>query len=177
MKNKTLLILFLSIGMYSCISPKYIVKRQSEIATLDLDQSVTNYIPIDDAYLHHSFILDSTCALIDKKEFSKLNSYLMTLQKEGISTSDYQLSQSLLLISRKEYREALNCLFKINESEYAMVKDLLTIDLNYEISRLNNVFDYTTFLKSYQDLIDKYPHNPSLRKIVGIRLRYLRYNY
>ncbi len=177
MKNKTLLILFLSIGMYSCISPKYIVIRQSEIATLDLEHSVTNYIPVADEYLQHSVILDSTCTLIDKQKFSKLENYLMALENKGINSPDYKLSKSLLLISQKEYSGALKCILTINDSEYSMIKDLLVIDLNYEISRFNEVFDYKTFLKIYQSLIDKYSDNSSLRKIVAIRLRYLRYNY
>lgn len=176
MKVKYLLLL-LVVGLYQCTSPKYITKRQSEIVNLDLDHSITNYIPIADHDLIGSKILDSSYVLMVGKKYSRLDRYISSLELSDIHSSDLYLSKTLLLISRKEYLTATQSLSKVNDSDYSLLKRLLSIDLNYEIARTNGIFNYNKFLKSYQELVDTYPDDESLKKIVAIRLRYLRYNY
>jgi hypothetical protein len=176
MINK-LFFLLLFLGLYSCTPPKYITKRQSEIVNLDLDNSITNYIPIADEDLNKSKILDSSYNLIIFKKYSELKSYLNSLEASGVSSSDFYLVKTLLLITQKEYSDAITSLRKINDSDYTLLKRLLSNDLIYEITRIKGQSNYDSFLKNYQDLIDSYPDNNSLKKIVAIRLRYLRYNY
>jgi hypothetical protein len=176
MKSKILLII-LAFGLCYCTSPKYITKKQSEIIKLDLDNSVTNYIPISDNDLKESKILDSSYCLIESKRYSKLDRYIDFLEASGISSSDMYLSKTLLLITKKDYANAAKSIEKINDSDYLLLKRLLSIDLNYEITKTNGGFDYNSFLKCYQDIIDSFPDDSSLNKIVAIRLRYLRYNY
>ncbi|HET6556436.1 MAG TPA: hypothetical protein VFG54_03920 [Prolixibacteraceae bacterium] len=171
------LLLLLVIGLWHCTLPKYIVQKQSEMVKLDLDQSITNFIPLDDADLMESKILDSTYILIAQKKFSKLNKYIRSLEKSGIRSSDLSLSNALLLISKKQYSSAAACLEKIPDSDYPLLKDLLLIDMDYELSKINGSFNYNRFLKSYQQLTDTYPENTVVKKIVAIRLRYVRYNY
>ena len=66
---------------------------------------------------------------------------------------------------------------KVDGKENKMLKMLLSIDLNYEIERTDAGLNFKAYLQKYQDLIDLFPDNAVLRKIVAIRLRYLRYNY
>lgn len=160
------LLLILVIGLWHCTYPKYIPQKQSEIVKLDLDQSITNFIPLEDADLEKSKILDSTFVLIARKKFSKLGKYIQTLEKSGISSSDLLLSNALLYISKREYSIAATWLEKIPDSDYPPLKDLLLIDMDYELSRINSSFNYNAFLKSYQQLIDAYPEDPVLKKIV-----------
>lgn len=171
------LLLLLVIGWWQCTSPKYIVQKQSEMARLDLDQSITNFIPIYEGDLEESEILNSTYDLIVQKKFSKLNNYLRSLEKSGIHSSDLTLSYALFFISKNEYSNAAACLEKIPDSDYPLLKDLLLIDMDYELSRISGSFNYNHFLKSYQQLTDAYLDDPVVKKIVAIRLRYVRYNY
>jgi hypothetical protein len=105
-----------------------------------------------------------------------LNEYIRSLEKSGIYSPDMYLSKALLLISKKDYITAATNLEKIPEPYFPLLKDLLLIDMDYEQSKINGTFNYNHFLKDYQQLIDAYPYNQSLKKIVAIRLRYLRYN-
>lgn len=175
--KRNVLLLLLVIGFCHCISPKYITRKQSEMVHLDLDNAITNYIPLPDSDINRSGILDSTYVLIAGKKYSKLNNYIRTLEKSGIQSSDLHLSRTLLLISKKDYANAAINLEKIRHSDYPLLKDLLSIDLEYELSKRNGTFHYNHFLKSYQQLIDTYQQDTTLKKIVAIRLRYIRYNY
>lgn len=175
MKNKIILVI-LALGLFCCTTPKYITKKQSEIVKLDLDNSITNYIPLADNDLKKSKILDSSYCLMANKKYSKLNKYINSLETSGNKSSDLYLSKTLLLIAKKDYINAANSLHLINNSDYILVRQLLSTDLSYEISKANKTVDYNALLKSYQDLIDSFPDDRPLKKIVAIRLRYLRYN-
>lgn len=176
MKQKQLLIL-LFVALYSCTSPKYFTQKQSELVRLDLDHSITNYIPLDDQELGNSEILDSAYVLIVDKKLTKLEKYLHAVEKTVVHSSDLYLSKTLLAITRKDYRTAALSLKQVDETEYPLLKNLLSIDVDYEIAHENGTFRYNEFLKSYQQLIDSYPDDNTLKKIVAVRLRYLRYNY
>lgn len=167
----------LIVALYSCASPKYITRKQSEIVKLNLDNSIINYIPLADHDLSGSKILDSSYVLIVGKKLPRLDKYLQSVEKTGINSSDLYLSKTLLAITLKDYIAAAQSLKQTNDTDYPLLKRLLSIDLNYEIAKTNGTFKYNGFLKSYQELIDSYPDDNSLKKIVAIRLRYLRYNY
>lgn len=176
MRNKYLFLL-LVLGLYCCNPPKYVTKSQSEIIKLDLDKSIINYIPLTNDDLRTSVILDTSYQLIKNKKYSKLKNYINSLELSGVHSSDMYLSRTLLFITKKDYLIALQSLRKINGTDYVLLKRLLSIDLTYELARANNGTDYFMFLKDYQELIDAFPDDISLKKIVAIRLRYLRYNY
>jgi len=176
MKN-IIILLSISLGFICCTAPKYITKKQSEINKLDLDNSITNYIPIADNDLEASTVLDSTYCLLTNKKYLKLEKYINQLESSGNNSSDFYLSKTLLQITNGDYPNAVKSVRLINETDYILLKRLLSIDMNNELAKTNGVFDYNGFLKRYQDLIDSFPENESLKKIVAIRLRYLRYNY
>jgi hypothetical protein len=172
-----ILFLVLTVGLYYCTPPKYITQKQSEILKLDLDNSITNFIPLADDELIRSKVLDSSYNLIMNKKLSRLDRYLTSLESSGIVSSDLYLSKTLLCISQNKYMDAIHSLNKIGDSDFTFLKQLLSIDLTYEAAKINGATDYNGFLKNYQALIDSYPDNTSLKKIIAIRLRYLRYNY
>lgn len=176
MINKLLLFLMV-IGLYCCVPPKYITKSQSEITVLNLDKSIVNYIPLSNDDLIKSQILDTSYQLIKNKKYSKLDNYINSLERSGVHSSDLYLSRTLLLITKKNYVTALQSLKNIKDPDYVLLKRLLSIDLTYEKARINRDADYSMLLKDYQALIDAYPDDKTLKKIVSIRLRYLRYNY
>src|ERR1035437_6700311 len=117
MKNKILLLLMI-FGLCYCTSPKYFARSQSEIIKLDLDKSITNYIPLADDDLNKSKILELTYNLIINKKYSKLDRYINSLEKKGISSSDLFLSKTILLITQNDYSAAIQSLRKINDSDY-----------------------------------------------------------
>jgi len=174
MRNKFLLVA-LAFGMCYCTSPKYIVKKQSEL--LDLNNSVVNYIPLSDRDVSSSTILDSTYRLLTSKKYAKLDRYLNSLETSGVHSPDFYLSKTLLYITNTDYQKAAGSLNQLGDADYELLKRLLAIDLKYELAKATGGFDYNLFLKSYQDLIDSSPNDSTLKKIAGIRLRYIRYNY
>lgn len=176
MRNGVLLLLVL-LGLQNCTPPKYVTKRDSELMKIDLDNSTINYIPIADNYLKESKILDSTCFLIQNNKYSRLDKFLNSLESSGNKTAALYLSKTLLFITKKDYVNATKSVQLINDPDYLLLKQLLSIDLSYEISKSNGSFDYNELLKNYQDMIDSFPDSSLLRKIVAIRLRYLRYSY
>jgi len=171
---KKLIILGFAIGLISCTQTKYIVKSDTDLSRIDLKQNILNYIPLKDEDLSSSKILDSTCSLLCLRKYSKLNSFLSEIQS---NSSDYYLSQTLYCIYKTKYQDAATYLGRIDEKSYILLKQLLYIDLSYEIARSNGSKEFKKFLRDYQALIDKYPDNEQLKQIVSIRTRYIRYNY
>lgn len=166
---------FLACLVLSCSTPKYILKTTSDLASMDLENSGINYIPIKIEDLFKSRILDSTYYLISLKKYGALSKYIKTL--EANNSSDRALSQTLLLISKKKYSQAAISLKEVEDKNYPLLKELLSTDMDYELSRTTGNQDYKSLLTRYQNVIDHFPDDIPLKKIVAIRLRYLRYNY
>ena len=177
MKNKIILTLLVVGCFYSCISPKYIVLKHSEFQAVDLDKSELNYIPLEDEMLAKSAVLDSAYKLLSAKKYMTLEGYIKKLEESGANSSDFYLAQTFSAISSLNYPDAKLSLMNVDGKENRMLKMLLSIDLNYEIERTKAGLNFKTYLQKYQDLIDLFPDNLMLRKIVAIRLCYLRYNY
>jgi hypothetical protein len=177
MKLKIILTIVVLGCFYGCITPKYTVIKHSQIEVPDLDNSLVNYIPLADELLDKSAVLDSSYKLIHANKFYTLESYVYKLEKSGANSSDFYLAKTLYAITQLNYKLALQNLAMVNDDDYKLLKSLLTIDLNYEIERTDTGFNFNTYLKRYQNLIDTYPDSIVLRKIVAIRLRYLRYKY
>ncbi len=177
MKIKIPVIVFLLLILYGCYSPKYIVATQSDLHRTDIEKSMINYIPLDDKYLENSLILDSTYSLLKSKNFYRLENYVEHLKQSNVTSPDFYLANVFSAISTQNYSEALSALNHITDSEYALLVQLLTIDLKYETDRTKNNINFPAYLKQYQKLVDSYPDNLLLKRIVAIRLRYLRYNY
>jgi hypothetical protein len=167
----------IALGFFYCTPPKYIAKRQSEIIHLDLDNSIINYIPVADIDLENSRIMETSYNLIVNKKYSKLERYINGLENSGVGTSDLYLSKALLYISKKEYETAVQNLQKIKNDDFKFLKQLLSTDLDYELAKINGINDYKGFLHRYQELMDYYPDDTSLKKILAIRIRFMRYNY
>jgi tetratricopeptide (TPR) repeat protein len=173
--QKVLIITFvLIIWFSSCTSPKYLIKPASTISPDALDHTTLIYTPVADSLLKASELLNSTCILLDQKKYGKLNNYLEQVKNE---TPDYFLAKTFYYISKKEYPEAIQLLNKIDDRQYQLLKELLSIDLDYEIARLAEGKNYKKFLQQYQAFIDKYPDHDQLKKAVAMRVRYIRYNY
>ena len=177
MKNKILILTLVCTLVSGCVTPKYTIMKHSQIQSLDLDNSLINYIPLEDEMTTKSALLDSSYKLISAKKYMTLESYVNKLEQSGANSTDFYLAKTLWAITIQNYPVAQKNLNNVNGAEFRLLKRLLTIDLNYEIERQNGSFNYKAYLQKYQDLIDSYPENAVLRKIVAIRLRYLRYNY
>jgi len=173
--KKIVVILGLILGIISCSTPtKYFVKSESELSQIDFERNMLNYLPLLDTDLKNSTVLDSTYKLLVLRKYSKLDKYLSSFKSE---TQHFYLAKTLYYVSKTEYAEAANYLRKINEEQYPILRELLYIDLSYELSKSRNSTNYKQYLQKYQELIDKYPDNGYLKKIVALRTRYIRYNY
>lgn len=162
-------------GLCNCSTPKYVIKKQSDINKLNLTNTTINYIPIEDNDLSKSSILDSAYYLITNKHYTILKKHIRSLEKSGINTSDLYLSKTLLFIVNQDYSSASSSLNKVNEIDFSLLKSLLSVDLICELSK-NNKSNYNEILKKYQAILDNYPDNTSLKEIINIRLRSLLYN-
>lgn len=172
--KKTGIILGLIIGFISCTQTKYFVISAKDLLRVDWENNILNYIPLMDNDLENSSILDSTYNLIVMRKYSKLNNYLTSIHAE---TSDFYLAKTLYFISKSEYLEASKNLRNISAEQFEIVKALLYVDLSYELAKQNGSKNYKKFLQDYQTVLDKYPDNESLKKIIALRTRYIRYNY
>jgi hypothetical protein len=173
--KKVLVIILIICGLISCSTPtKYFVKSESELLQIDFERNMLNYLPLLDYDLKNSVVLDSTYKLLVLRNYTKLEKYLSSVKSE---TQDFYLAKTLYYVSIVEYKEAAKYLIKINEEQYPMLRELLFIDLSYELSKSINSTNYKQYLQEYQALIDKYPVNEYLKKIVALRTRYIRYNY
>lgn len=171
---RTIIFLGLIFGLISCIQTKYYVKSESDLSQVDWNNNILNYIPLTDNDFKNSIILDTTYKLLYFKKYSKLNDFLNSVQS---NSNDLYLAKTLYHISKKKYQDAANNLRMINETHYILLKELLFIDLSYELAKLNGLHDFKKNLQDYQTLIDKYPDHESLKNIVALRIRYIRYNY
>lgn len=173
--KKVVVILGLIFGTISCSTPtKYFVKSESELLQIDFERNMLNFLPLLDIDLKKSTVLDSTYKLLVLRKYSKLDKYLSSVKFE---TQDFYLAKTLYFVSKTEYTEAANYLRKINEEQYPLLRELLFIDLSYELTKSSNPIIYKQYLQKYQELIDKYPDNEYLKRIVALRTRYIRYNY
>jgi len=177
MKNKLIFLIIISGCSFSCITPKYYVLKYSQIQSLDLDKSLVNYIPLEDELLRKSVVLDSSYSLLIHKKYMKLENYVKKTEESGVYSSDLLMAQTLSKITQQNYSGALISLERINDRRFSLLKSLLIIDLNYENERMAGVPDFKKYLLKYQDLIDTHSDNPVLKRIVSLRLRFLRYNY
>ncbi len=172
--KSSIVVLVLILGLISCTQTKYMVKPESDLSKVDWINNTFNYIPLMDSDLKKSTILDKTYWLIAEKKYSKLNKFLSSIQ---LDSPDLYLAKTLYHISKSEYFEAENNLKMITGNNYLLIKELLFIDLNYELAKSSGSKDYKNFLYEYQILMDKNPDNELLKKIIILRTRYIRYNY
>ncbi|MDR2026952.1 MAG: hypothetical protein LBQ01_05245 [Prevotellaceae bacterium] len=165
-----LVILGLTGLFMSCAPAKYFVETEDVLSQIDWERNVLNYIPLmgDDL---HSDVLYATYQLLKSKKYSQLNLYLSTVQ----NSPDYYPAKALYCIAKSKYTDALEYTDKIKENRI-LLKQLLSIDLNYELSRMAGEYNYKKFLQDYQNLTDEYPDNDILKKIIAVRIRYVRYN-
>jgi hypothetical protein len=170
--KKYLVILMFSGILISCAHCKYFVEKEDTLSQIDWKQNVVNYIPLTNDDLH-SDVLRTTYLLLKSKQYLQLDYYLSTVQ----DSSDYCLAKTFYCISKSKYEDALYFLNKINES-HVLLKKLISIDLNYELTKLRGEYNnYTKLLRDYQNLADEYPDNDILKKIIAIRTRYIRHNF
>jgi hypothetical protein len=169
MKKSLPAFVFIVIFM-SCAPGKYFVETESELLQIDWERTVLNYIPLMDDDLD-SDVLFTTYSFLKSKKYSQLNRYLSTVQ----NSPDYYPAKTLYCIAVSKYTEAVKYLDKTDDT-HILLKQLLTIDLDYELTRKEGYMNYWKFLNDYQKLIDEYPDNNILKKIIAIRIKYIRYN-
>ncbi|MCG8412145.1 MAG: hypothetical protein MI739_12770 [Bacteroidales bacterium] len=172
--KKTGIILSLVLGLTSCIQTKYFVKSEKDLSLINWECNILNFLPIKNSDLENSPVLKTSYDLIVSKQYSKLNEYLSSIQTKN---SEFYLCKTLYYISKTKYNEAFINLKKIDETSYSLIRDLLFVDLNYELEKQYNSENYNKHLQDYQKIIDKYPDNEYLKKIIALRVRYIRYNY
>ncbi len=170
--------LTISLSITSCsTSPKYIVQKRSEIRQGALDSFSVNYLPINDADLQNSKILDSVYSLLIIGKYNMAYDYIVAADSLTMITSGWKMAKVLYWTTIGDYERATMKLKRIDDSAYPVLKRLLLIDLAYEQQLSFGRQKYKEFLADYQALIDAYPDDELLKKIIFIRSRYLRYNY
>jgi hypothetical protein len=157
----------------SCTHPKYLVRLDKDLQNADWTTNPLNYIPLMESDLASSQILSTTYSLLTQQKYSQLNKYLSSCKEE---TPDYLLAKTLYYISKCDYEKGMVYCEKMN-GNYPLLEQLIIIDLRYELAKIKGEINYKNFLQDYQVLIDSYPDNELLKKIIAIRLRYIRYVY
>ena len=78
-------------------------------------------------------------------------------------------------LSKPKMRLAKKYVDMISNDE-SCLKRLISIVLEYEIDKMNDKDNYTFYLQKYQDLIDSFPNDLALKKIISIRIKSIRYH-
>ncbi len=173
MNKITTIVIFIFV-LTSCVQPKYFVKTERDLLKIDWNQNHLNYIPLSENYLNKSTVLNTTYNLISLKKLSKLKKYLSSVNERK---SDFYLANALYYISILKYKEAANNLTNVESEKFKLIKDLLFIDLSYELAKQNGTKNFKYFIKKYQKVMDKYPDSKYLKNIIKLRIKYVRYNY
>jgi hypothetical protein len=160
----------------SCTHTKYFVVRESELKNIDSENRSINYIPISETDYKNDSIISATCNFLKNEKKHELYNYLDHIDSLN-KISSYYLSYTLYYIYECEYESALLNLNKIDTIKFNSIRDLLLIDLDYEINKEIGITNFKKYLYDYQSLIDKYPENELLKKIAAIRVRYILYQY
>ena len=176
MGNKVIFFLLVLI-LYCCSPGKYIIIRQKELKNIDLNNSLVHYIPIDDCLLDKYKVVDSSCTLLEQNKNTRLLRYINSVHPMDSLMPDLNLSRTLVYINESNYKEAAVYLYKIDNPDFNKIKTLLAIDIDYELSKMNNYYNFKYFMGHYQNLVDSFPDDRNLYKIASMRLRFLRYNY
>lgn len=168
-----LLLLLLIIG---CTPTKYSILIDNELDNIDFSNYLLKIIPISALDYQNDNLVNKTYFYLKSNQNSELRDYLDNIETRDIGSS-YYFANSLYFISKSKYKDALANLQKIDTTKFNPIRELLIVDLNYEINYELGLKDFKRYLNEYQTLIDKYPDNNLLKKIIGIRLRFIRYNY
>ena len=171
--------LFLALLLASCKTPtsKYSVVAENDYPKADSLIAGRVFIVFSQSELSANPILAKAYDLFKAKNKSPLSKYLDSLEKVDAKNSCLLLAKAALNISKFEYDIALANLLKIEKSKFNPLKELLIIDMEYELARLNENFQPRKFIQKYQDLMDKYFDNSEFKNMINLRVRFLRYNY
>ena len=158
----------------SCSHSKYILKTEQELSRINWETNKLNYIPILESDIDKSIILGMTNIYLEQRQLFKLKKYL---KSNSSNSSDFFLAKTIYYMYKTDYTDAQKTLLHINDEKYLQIKQLLSVDLNHEISKENDTHNYLQTLKEYQYLFDANPSNTLLKNILLTRVRYTRYNY
>jgi len=158
----------------SCSHSKYILKTEQELSRINWETTKFNYIPILKSDIDKSIILGMTNVYLEQRQLFKLKKYL---KSNSSNSNDFFLAKTIYYMYKTDYTEAQKTLLHINDEKYLQIKQLLSVDLNHEISKENDTHNYQQTLNEYQYLFDANPSNTVLKNILLTRVRYTRYNY
>lgn len=153
--------------------PKYFFTHEYELDNIEWAMSTTNYIPIMNEEYMSSPILQNTHALLKERKYATLKKYLASQQAD---TPDYYLAKTLYHISKNQYPEASANLSLMGKEHFIALRELIEIDLSYELAEDYERNNYKKFLNEYQQLLDRYHENEILRNTITLRVRHIRYN-
>ncbi len=173
-KMRLLPIILCLILVSSCSQTYYYLKTDFELSEIIWKTNTKNYIPILKSELDKSVVLATTHRFLKQQELFKLKQYLNSNSSDN---SDVILAKTMYHIYKCNYSEAQHALSEIKDGKYPQIKQLLNIDLEYEISRTNDSVNFQQTLQKYQYLLDSNPNNNLLKNLLLTRIRYIRYNY
>lgn len=157
-------------------SQRYAFVKYSELKLDQLEVSHTMYFPVSTTDLEESHILDTTHQFLNLSKEYKLNRYLRSLEKNGINSSDLFIATAILNIHKGAYIESKHALSRVNDDKFDVLKQLLEVDIDREINMIDSRPNFETYLKRYQAIVDNNPGNFILKKIIDVRIRFLRYD-
>lgn len=153
--------------------PKYFVVHEFELIDVNWAKSTTNYIPIMNEEYMSSPILQSTHTFLIEQNYSGLRRFLAS---QSEYTPDYYLAKTLYHISKKQYPEASSSIKLVGKENFSSLRELIELDLAYEMAESHERNNYMKFLNDYQQLLDRYHENEILRNTITLRVRHIRYN-
>lgn len=176
MKNK-ILVLIIAIFFVGCMPTvcKYPLAANSGIIE-QLNQKNFRFTPISPEILRNNKILETTYYFLSASKRGKVSGFLSGIEDAKKDASFY-MATAWYCIYNNQYNLAMLNLKKVDNEELKQLKDLLVLDLKYEIQKQMGLYNYKTFLLEYQKLIDKYPEDELLRRTAATRIRFIRYNY
>jgi hypothetical protein len=176
--KKLILILSLIFAVSACKTPvpKYIISSSAQKIDFNDGALPNAYIVLNQDLVAGSPIIANTIAMMDNNKLKPLKKYLDSIENSDKANQSMLFAKTLYLTKICDYENALLYASKVNAPEYLIYKELLLIDLNYEVESLKGVADIAKYIEKYQTLFDKNINNEILKNIIKSRVILLRYN-
>lgn len=163
----------LVVALHSCTG-RYLPMRLSEIK-INPDSSFYKIIPVPDSDLNQSLVLKNVCNSLWFNHPRTAKRYLRDIHRQDSVRADYYMASAIYNMSVNNYEAAQANLLLLQTKDYPFLRQLLTIDCNYELEKWQPSFHFDNYLRQYQKLLDENLNQPVIKKILLNHARYARY--
>lgn len=172
-KITTIRIIFLIVLFQSCNFSSYQIIRESKLPKSNL--SLKKYYVFPENFVDNSIFITEAYKHLASNNTQSLNKLLV--KSNNKKDDNYYLIKAFYHFKKGEFDQADSCLNKIDSSNSNYLINLLHADILYENDKLDDTISYKQHYKNYQYTYDNYVTNDTIRDIIKLRTRQLKYTY